>query len=117
MVGKFAGYQRRSSIMAHLTDSHIESFSVSAIRAAEYLDACDNGEVGLPLNARYYQACGKVLRELFALLDPEQHFPVLLERSPAAREIAESMVIDRHLRVSALGYYPELTATLNRAAR
>lgn len=102
--------------MVPLSDSHIESLSVSAIRAAEYLDACDRGAAGVTLNARYYQACGKVLSEMFALLDPERHFPVLLEHSPAARELAEALHIGRRLQISLLGYYPELTATLNRAA-
>lgn len=102
--------------MTPLNDSHIESFSVSAIRAAAYLDACDSGATDVRLSASYYQACGKVLNEMFALLDPHQYFPVLLERSPAAREIAESIQINRRIQVSRLGYYPELTATLNRAA-
>lgn len=102
--------------MTHFTDSQIETFAVSAIRAAAYLDACDLGHAQVRLDAGYYQACGKVLREIFALLDPYQHFPVLLEQSPAAREIAESLQIGRRIEISRLGYYPELAVTLNRAA-
>jgi hypothetical protein len=102
--------------MTPLTHNHIESFAVSAIRAAAYLDACDSGTAKVRLDARYYQACGKVLREMFVLLDPQQHFPVLLKQSPAAREIAESLEIARHIEISRLGYYPELTAVIIRAS-
>lgn len=102
--------------MTPLTQNHIESFAVSAIRAAAYLDACDSGTPEVRLDAAYYQACGKVLREMFVLLDPQQHFPVLLKQSPAARELADSMQISRHIEISRLGYYPELSATLIRAS-
>jgi len=103
--------------MNPLTTNHIESFAVSAIRAAAYLDACDCGTAPkVRLDAAYYQACAKVLREIFVLLDPHRHFPVLLEQSPAAREIAESLEIARRIEISRLGYFPELTATLYRAA-
>lgn len=102
--------------MNPLTHNHIESFAVSAIRAAAYLDACDCGTPKVRLDAGYYQACAKVLREIFVLLDPYRHFPVLLEQSPSAREVAESLQIARRIEISRLGYFPELTVTLNRAA-
>lgn len=102
--------------MTLFTPDTIESLAVSAIRAAAYLDACDDGARAVRLDPRYYQACGKVLREIFGLLDPQQHFPVLLEQSAAAREIAEALRIGRLIGISRLGYYPELTVVLNRAA-
>jgi hypothetical protein len=106
----------RISAMTPLTHNNIESFSVSAIRAAAYLDACDSGTSEVRLDARYYQACAQVLQAVFVLLDPQQHFPVLLEQSSAAREMAESLRIARHMEISRLGYYPALSAALLRAA-
>ncbi|KAB2926548.1 MAG: hypothetical protein F9K30_06390 [Dechloromonas sp.] len=102
--------------MTTLSPDNIESLTVSAIRAAAYLDACDAGASMVRLDPDYYQACGKVLREIFALLDPHLHFPVLLEESAAAREMAESLSIGRRIGISRLGYYPELAVVINRAA-
>lgn len=102
--------------MTPLTSDNIESLAVTAIRAAAYLDACDDGAKAIRLDPRYYQACGKLLREIFVLLDPSQYFPVLLDQSAAARETAEALRIGRLIDISRLGYYPELTVVLNRAA-
>lgn len=102
--------------MITFTPTDLESLAVSAIRAAAYLDACDAGAAAVHLDPAYYQACGRVLRDIFALLDPGQHFPVLLDQSAAAREVAEALRIGRRIGVSRLGYYPELTVALNRAA-
>lgn len=102
--------------MTLFTPDNIESLAVSAVRAATYLDACDAGAMAVRLDPSYYQACGRVLREIFALLDPGQHFAVLLDQSAAAREVAEALNIGRRIGISRLGYYPELTVALNRAA-
>lgn len=102
--------------MSHFHQDNIDALAVSAIKAATYLDACDTGALAANLDPRCYQACGNVLRQIFALLDPETNFPVLLEQSAAARELAESIKIDRHIEISRLGYFPELTIVLNRVS-
>jgi hypothetical protein len=50
------------------------------------------------------------------MLDPRLAFPILLEHSAAAREIAESIKIGQRIEISRLGFYPELTVIINRAA-
>jgi len=102
--------------MSSFSQDNIESLAVSAIRAAAYLDACDDGARTVRLDPAYYRACGNVLRQIFALLDPASHFPILLEHSAAARDVAESLTIGQRIGLSRLAYYPELTVLLNRAA-
>lgn len=102
--------------MTYFTPDNIESLAVTAISAAAYLDACDEGIKTVRLDPIYYLACGKVLRQIFSLLDPVLHFPRLLEHSAAARDIAESVQISRRIGVSRLCYYPELSIVLSRAA-
>ena len=50
------------------------------------------------------------------MLDARLAFPSLLEQSAAARDVAESIQINRRLEVSMLGYYPRLSALLQRVA-
>jgi hypothetical protein len=50
------------------------------------------------------------------MLDPAIHFPVLIEQSAAAREVAESLRIGKLISISRLAYYPELSILLNRAS-
>lgn len=102
--------------MTYFTPDNIESLAVTAISAAGYLDACDEGITTVRLDPSYYQACGKVLGHIFSLLDPVLHFPILLEHSAAARDVAESVQISRRIGVSRLCFYPELSFVLNRAA-
>ncbi len=102
--------------MLNIHQDNIDALTVSAIKAATYLDACDSGALNANLDPRCYQACGNVLRQIFTLLDPATTFPVLLEESAAAREIAESLKIDHYLELSRLGYFPELSIILNRAS-
>jgi len=102
--------------MTYFTPDNIESLAVSAISAAAYLDACDDGAKTVRLDPSYYLACGKVLRQIFSLLDPGLYFPILLKHSAAACDVAESVQISRRIGVSRLCYYPELSAVLNRAA-
>jgi hypothetical protein len=102
--------------MSHFNADNIESLTVTAINAASYLDACDEGAKTVRLDAGYYQACGRVLREIFVLLDPHLNFPILLEHSPAARDVAESLKISRRIEISRRGYFPELATVLHRAA-
>ena len=97
--------------MTYFTPDNIESLTVSAISAAAYLDACDEGAKTVRLDPSYYLACGKVLGQIFSLLDPVLLFPILLEHS-----VAESVQISRRIGVSRLCYYPELSVVLNRAA-
>lgn len=102
--------------MRHFTPDNIDVLAVSAISAAAYLDACDQGGQTSQLDPRCYQACGKVLKEIFSMLDPAIHFPILIEQSAAAREVAESLRIGKLISISRLGYYPELSILLNRAS-
>jgi len=102
--------------MTYFSPDNIESLAVSAISAAAYLDACDEGAKTVRLDPIYYLACGKVLRQVFSMVDPVLRFPILLEHSAAARDVAESVQINRRIGVSRLCYYPELSVVLNRAA-
>lgn len=102
--------------MSNFSPDNIDSLGVSAISAAAYLDACDQNNPTTRLDPRYYQACGKVLMAVFSMLDPDIHFPILLKQSAAARDIAESLRIGRLIGISRLGYYPELSIVLHRAA-
>lgn len=102
--------------MSHASQIDIESLRETACVTATYLDACDDGARQVRLDPRYYQACGKLLKAIFSLVDAEKTFPILLEHSAAARELAESITIGHRLEVSRLGYYPELCISLNRAA-
>ena len=101
--------------MNGLSEIDLNAMEVSAIAAATYLDACDNGSQQ-SLNPAYYKACGKLLATIFSVVDPKDAFPRLLEHSPAAREAVETVEINHRIAVSRLGYYPELSITLNRAS-
>lgn len=100
--------------MLRLAPSHLQALENTAITVSAYLDACDSGAKHVRLDPAYYKACGELLLTVFALVDPYQAFPGLLEMSAAAREVAESLHIGHRLEVSRLGYYPELSAVLNR---
>ncbi len=101
--------------MNAITQIDLSAMEVSAITAASYLDACDDG-TQQPLNPEYYRACGKLLATIFSVVDPKEAFPRLLEHSQAAREVVETIQINHRIAVSRLGYYPELSITLNRAS-
>ncbi|WP_306607694.1 hypothetical protein [Azonexus sp.] len=102
--------------MSLLSPEKIEYLAVTAIRAAIYLDACDQGNRNVRLDPACYLACGRALKEIFSVLNPLQHFVVLLQQSPAAREVAESLEIQHRIEISRLGYFPELSIILHRAA-
>ena len=102
--------------MSHTSPIDIESLRETACVTAGYLDACDQGAREVRLDPRYYQACGKLLNSIFTAVDAEKAFPILLEQSAAAREVAEAIKIGHRIEVSRLGYYPELCVSLNRAA-
>lgn len=102
--------------MFQFNEIEIESLGATASSAAAYLDDCDEGAEHVQLDAAYYQACGDLVKQIFTMLDPRLAFPILLEHSAAAREIAESIKIGQRIEISRLGFYPELTVILNRAA-
>lgn len=102
--------------MSFISPEKIEYLSATAISAATYLDACDVKAEDVRLDPECYLACGEALKEIFRHLEPHRHFSVLLQESPAAREVAEALDMDRRLAVSRLGYFLELSITLNRAA-
>ncbi|MFN4325933.1 MAG: hypothetical protein ACK4FP_08600 [Azonexus sp.] len=96
--------------------SALVALAATANTAAAYIDACDSGAQHVRLDPAYYQNCGVLLNKIFSMLDARQAFPSLLEQSAAAREVAESIQINHRLEVSVLGYYPRLSALLQRAA-
>ena len=102
--------------MSQSSQIDLHTLEITATSASLYLDACDNGARAVRLNPAYYQACGKLLISIFSLISARETFPQLLERSPAARDVAESIEISRRITVSRLGYYPELSLAMNRAA-
>lgn len=102
--------------MSHLSQTDINTLEATAGTAAAYLDACDSGAKFIRLDPAYYRACGHLLTTIFSVTNAATSFPALLEHSAAAREIAESVEIGRRIEISRLGYYPQLTVILNRAA-
>jgi hypothetical protein len=102
--------------MPYFTPAQLASLQATAATAATYLDACDCDARYVRLDPVHYRTCGELLARIFSVVDAQQIFPTLLQDSPAAREIAESIEISRHLAVSPLVYYPELTALIYRIA-
>ena len=64
----------------------------------------------------YYQSCGALLYKIFTMVDAKANFPSLIEQSAAARDVAESVQIERRLEVSLAGYYPQLSVLLHRVS-
>lgn len=103
--------------MSHTINlSTLNAFKATAANAAGYLDACDLGLAGEKFDPDYYRACGHLLSKVFMLFDPERHFQDLLAESPAAREMAESLIIAHRIELSRVGFYPELAVLMQRAA-
>jgi hypothetical protein len=100
--------------MPNFTPAQLASLQATATTAAGYLDVCDSGTGYVRLDPMHYRTCGELLAKIFDVVDARQAFPALLRHSPAAREMAESMEINRHLVTSRLVYYPELTALIYR---
>jgi hypothetical protein len=102
--------------MTHLSPSQIRSLAETSATAANYLDACDNGAKFVRLDPAYYQTCARLLTTIFTVVDSADTFTDLLSRSPSARNAAESLEMEHHLRISRTGYYPRLAAILARAS-
>ena len=102
--------------MSQLSQNDLRALEATATTAAVYLDACDGGAKFVRLDADYYQACGNLLLRIFSLTNARAAFPNLLERSAAARDVAESIEIGQRIERSRLAYYPDLTILLNRVA-
>jgi hypothetical protein len=102
--------------MTYLSQTDVSALEATALKAADYLDACDAGARTVRLDPTYYQACGNLLMKIFLMADAHQNFPELLERSSAAREVAESVDIKHRIMLSRVGYYSELSLILNRAS-
>ncbi|HEX6733167.1 MAG TPA: hypothetical protein VF096_00025 [Azonexus sp.] len=86
-------------------DKHtLRSLEATAAASAAYLDACDAGAEGSRLDPDYYRACADLLVKIFALVEPERDFPTLLKDSPAAREIAEAIVLRRRIEAGRLDH-------------
>lgn len=100
--------------MPYFTPTQLASLQATATTAAGYLDVCDSSNRYVRLDPAHYRTCGELLARIFYMVDARQTFPTLLRYSPAAREMAESMEISRHLAVSRLVYYPELSALICR---
>lgn len=102
--------------MSNLSQTDLSALEASATTAAAYLDACDGGAKFVRLDPAYYRVCGHLLTTIFSVTNAHTAFPALLENSPAARDVAESVEIGRRIEISRLGYYPQLTVILNRAS-
>lgn len=102
--------------MSYFTPTQLASLEATATTAASYLDVCDSGTKHIRLDPAHYRTCGELLARIFNLVDARQAFPMLLQQSVAAREMAESIEIGRHIAISRLVFYPELTALINRVA-
>ena len=96
--------------------SALMALASSANTAAAYLDACDAGAQHVRLDPGYYQSCGVLLYKIFTMVDAKANFPSLIEQSAAARDVAESVQIERRLEVSLAGYYPQLSVLLHRVS-
>ncbi len=102
--------------MTYLSQSDVSALETTAMKAADYLDACDAGAKTVQLDPAYYQACGNLLMKIFLVVKARQNFPELLERSSAARDVAEAVDIEHRIMLSRVGYYSELSLILNRAS-
>jgi len=91
--------------MSCLDPVTLQSLATTAAVSAEYLDACDNGALEYRLDPVYYQACGELLLKIFQLVDAPRDFPALLARSPAAREIAETVSSSRKIKAGWPGFH------------
>jgi hypothetical protein len=104
----------RSQNMYYFTPGQLASLEATATTAAAYLDICDGGSRLVRLDPTHYRTCGELLTRIFSVVDARQAFPILIQQSAAAREAVESAEISRHIRVSRLVFYPELSALLCR---
>lgn len=102
--------------MPYLTNAQISALAGTAASAAAYLDTCDSGAQFVRLDPAYYQACAHLLTTIFSVLDARESFPDLLSQSPAARNTLDCLHMERQIRSSRAGYYPELAVILQRAA-
>lgn len=102
--------------MSSFSKITLQALEATAVTSAAYLDACDFGAQCCRLDPGYYRACGRLLIEIFSLVDAERAFPYLFEHSAAAREAVESIRMARRIKISRLGFYPELTVLLDRVA-
>ena len=102
--------------MSYLNQAQISSLAGTATSAAAYLDTCDSGARFARLDPAYYQACARLLTTIFSVLDAREAFPDLLSQSPAARNALECLQMERQIRSSCVGYYPQLSLILKRAA-
>lgn len=102
--------------MTYFTQANLTALELTAATAATYLDACDAGAQHIRLDPAYYLACGSLLMKIFSLVDANSDFPLLLEQSAAAREVAESIQIGRRIKLNQRVFYPQLAVLLNRAA-
>lgn len=101
---------------SYLTPAQISSLASSAASAAAYLDTCDSGAQFARLDPAYYQSCARLLTTIFSVVDARESFPDLLSQSPAARNTLECLQMERQIRSSCAGYFPELSVILQRAA-
>jgi hypothetical protein len=90
----------------------VSSFATNAASAAAYLDACDEGMPGAAFDPGYYKACAGLLMTILALQDANELFAGLLERSAAAREVAETIALGKELASSRDGACPQLDTLL-----
>lgn len=102
--------------MTYCSQLDLESLAATASRAAAYVDDCDTGACNIRLDADYYRACSHVLVQIFSVCDAGRDFPMLLEHSPAAREIDEAMRMGRRIEWNRPAFYPELNALIARTA-
>ncbi|HLO65117.1 MAG TPA: hypothetical protein VK165_19315 [Azonexus sp.] len=102
--------------MTYCSQLDLESLAATASRAAAYVDDCDAGAGNVRLDADYYRACSHVLVQIFSVCDAGRDFPLLLEHSPAAREVDESLRMGRRIEWNRPAFCPELNALLRRSA-
>lgn len=99
-------------VPAQTPSTMVASIGVNAATAAAYLDACDEGMPGAAFDPGYYKACAGLLMTILALQDANELFSELLERSAAAREVAETIALGKELETNRAGSCPQLDALL-----
>jgi len=102
--------------MSYFTRDNLTALEATATTAATYLDACDAGALFVRLDPAYYRACGSLLTKILSLVNASRDFPLLFERSAAARDISASIQIGLRIELNSRLFYPELTILLNRIA-
>lgn len=88
----------------------------SVARAAMYLDLCDRQASNVDFDAACYLACAAIVSQAFTEAPALKKYRLIINNSPAAKELAENRIFEERATRSRSFYYPELDALMERLA-